>query len=508
MGVIIRTLIIASCILLWACSRNVSEEPAEFVFATDNIEGDEAYYSKPAVITGNIANRDVYPQTDRISVTVPFYDRVDTKHTSAIFEDRFAFSVMPYSARTISMEPFLEHMMICPGDSVHIELDFAELGAVSFSGRGADNNMKLNDFHLHYYLNTDWPSHGKGTTDPSGDMVRKYKDAKSLAEALKKQLSHHLTRYDAFIAEKNPSRELAIICRKAIESDYFSRLIQGLLYYSNENGEDVSEYFKVKDAAHLFDDECVNSNLFELSSNIGFWLMMHEGMEEYERMMNDYPSLVKFMHKATGNKMLRQMLTTHFYNQLLEANDVESFEEHFNDFNKTVTFPLLKLNVRDRYALKKSYHQNPKLLSDAILNADKSREGQMVKVNEGLALLRSIIAKSEGEVVYVNIGATWCPGAMQQIPHLQELAADYQDKPLRIVNFYLDQGTDGINSLDIETYHLTDGQRSGLDPILHLGAGIPFYILIDKEGVIVDFGEHLRPSIPETRDIIDRYIDE
>ena len=47
----------------------------------------------------------------------------------------------------------------------------------------------------------------------------------------------------------------------------------------------------------------------------------------------------------------------------------------------------------------------------------------------------------------------------------------------------------------------------GLDPILHLGAGIPFYILIDKDGVIVDFGEHLRPSIPETRDIIDNHID-
>ena len=30
--------------------------------------------------------------------------------------------------------------------------------------------------------------------------------------------------------------------------------------------------------------------------------------------------------------------------------------------------------------------------------------------------------------------------------------------------------------------------------------------LIDKDGVIVDFGEHLRPSIPETRNIIDRYI--
>ena len=78
--------------------------------------------------------------------------------------------------------------------------------------------------------------------------------------------------------------------------------------------------------------------------------------------------------------------------------------------------------------------------------------------------------------------------------NIKEDAADYQCKPLR------------LNSLDIETCHLTNEQRLGLDPILHLGAGIPFYILIDKDGVIVDFGEHLRPSMPETREIIDNYL--
>lgn len=40
----------------------------------------------------------------------------------------------------------------------------------------------------------------------------------------------------------------------------------------------------------------------------------------------------------------------------------------------------------------------------------------------------------------------------------------------------------------------------------HLGRGIPFYILINKNGVIVDFEEHLRPSISETRKIIEKYL--
>ena len=109
---------------------------------------DESYYSQAAVITGHIANREVYPNTNEISITLPFYDRVDSRQTSLIYDDEFGFSVLPYAPRTVSMAPFVDHMVICPGDSIHVELDFAELGKVSFSGTGADNNVKMNEFHL------------------------------------------------------------------------------------------------------------------------------------------------------------------------------------------------------------------------------------------------------------------------------------------------------------------------------------------------------------------------
>ena len=52
----------------------------------------------------------------------------------------------------------------------------------------------------------------------------------------------------------------------------------------------------------------------------------------------------------------------------------------------------------------------------------------------------------------------------------------------------------------------TDAERMGLDFLFHLGRGIPFYILIDKYGVIVDYGNHLRPSSPITRERIDQYL--
>lgn len=506
---IINVLFLSACALLCACRQNVISEPADFVFSAENIEGDEAYYSKPAVITGHISNHEVYPNVAEIGITIPFYDRVDNKQTSLIYEDRFGFSVLPYAPRTISMAPYVDHMVVCPGDSIHVELDFSELGKVNFSGNGAENNVKMNEFHMYYYLSHDWPGHGSHEVADDGTIAKKYRDAKSLSDALKEKRQYHLSRLEAFIIEKRPSKELEALCLKEIEADYYSRLIQGMLSYKSA-GEDVTDYFHVKDAAGLFSPDCVPSNLFKLSSNINYWLLHDMDPEEAALMMTDNTSLMRFLKKTTKNRMLLQMLTTHFYNQMLEANDTESFEKHFRDFNETVTFPLLKLNTRDRYIVKKAYAENPKILSDAILHADRPREGQMasVKENEGLKLLRSVIARNVDKVVYIQIGATWCPATRYETPFQSEMAEAYKGQPLRIVNFYLDNGSDGTNpfATNIETYNLTDEQRLGLDPILHTGRGIPFYILINKDGIIVDFGEHLRPSMPETQAIIDKYI--
>ena len=507
----IKELIVISLVLLTSCTRDISGVSEDFVFTTGNIEGDEAYYSKAAVVTGDIANRDVYPNTTEISLTLPFYDRVDSRQTSRIHDDEFGFSVLPYAPRTVSMAPFVDHMVICPGDSIHVELDFAELGMVRFSGNGADNNVKMNEFHMYYYLGHDWPSHGNREVSDDGRSAKKYHDTESLVKALKEKRQYHLSRLEAFITEKRPSKELEALCRKEIEADYYSRLIQGVLSYKNA-GEDVSDYFRVKDAAGLFSPDCMPSNLFELSSNINYWLLYDMDPEEAALMMADNSSLMRFLKKRTKNGMLLQMLTTHFYNRMLEENDTESFEKHFREFNETVTYPLLKLNTRDRYIVKKAYAENPRILSDAILHADRPREGQMasVKENEGLNLMRSVIAGNEDKVIYIQVGATWCPATRYETPFQSEMAEAYKGQPLRIINFYLDNASDGTNpfATNIETYHLTDEQRLGLDPILHTGRGIPFYILINKEGVIVDFGEHLRPSVPKTREIIDRYLEE
>ena len=45
----IRTFISAVGIMFCACSQNPAADSTDFVFCTENVEGDETDYSKPAV---------------------------------------------------------------------------------------------------------------------------------------------------------------------------------------------------------------------------------------------------------------------------------------------------------------------------------------------------------------------------------------------------------------------------------------------------------------------------
>ncbi len=207
--------------------RRTEIDESAFVFETSHVDGDEKEYSRSAVITGHVSHHEVYQNTKEISITIPFFDRVSNKQRSTIYEDRFAFSLVPYAPRTISMPPYIDHLVICPGDSIHVELDFADLGKVYYSGKGAENNEKFNVFHVAYYLKGDWPGFSRYETDSEGNDIRAYEHAGAFAKAAKEKLESHLARLDEFVLERRPSPELISLCRKEIEADYYSAVGPG-----------------------------------------------------------------------------------------------------------------------------------------------------------------------------------------------------------------------------------------------------------------------------------------
>ncbi|MCQ2161301.1 MAG: hypothetical protein MJY97_09505, partial [Bacteroidales bacterium] len=387
-----------------------------------------------------------------------------------------------------------------PGDSLHIEIDFADFSKLSCSGKGSENNEKLHAFHMKYYSPL-WPSFSTYDIDGLDETKRKYGSAGEYKAALDLLVDEYMARLQDFVSDEHPSEELVAFCRQEIEADYYSMLSNQIPLYAETESLELSDFFRVADVEHLFDAGCFNSRLFLLVQSISGWILsdMRNG--------DSLSECVGQLQKSTKNKMLQQMLLSDIFNSELEKNDVSVFEKEFPLFNKYVMDPLLKLSIRDRYFEKKAFTEDPRLLSNSILNGDGHRDGISViqKNNEGLELLRDIISKNAGRAVYISIGANWCQGTRQEMPFQQKLAEDFADRNLRIVNLYLDEGLNRVDpETGIEDYHLTDGQLFGLDPIFHTGRGIPFYVLIDKDGVIVDYGEHLRPSQDGTKQKISK----
>lgn len=488
------------CVLCISCAHGTP-------FLSDAEPADE----RQAIITGNIANRDVYPNTADITISLPFYDRWDRQQKSRIWDDTtFSFEMQPYALRDISMAPFVDRLLISPGDSLHIELDFGDFNKVSFSGRGSENNEKLHAFHMKYYAAA-WPSFSSvDLNDPvsNGHPKRKYENASDYKKATDACLNDQMTRLHEFIAAENPSDELTSFCKQEIEIDYYTSLVGALSLYRAVDGEDVSSLFRLTDVEHLFRSDCFNSKLCALTENITAWLYGSLPVNQRQKISVSVEENASFLTNLTDNGLMSQMLLTRLFASLLEDNEVDEFERNLEIFNENVTFPLLKLSIRDRYWEKKAYLENPRLLSDAILNGDKAKDGPGIlgKENAGLKLLRDLISSNEGSVIYISIGANWCSGTSQEKPYQRQLALDLKGKPLRVVNFYLDKGENIKDDFTgIEDYYLTNGQITGLDPIFHTGRGIPFYILIDKQGTIVNYGEHLRPSIERTKETIEKF---
>lgn len=115
------------------------------------------------------------------------------------------------------------------------------------------------------------------------------------------------------------------------------------------------------------------------------------------------------------------------------------------------------------------------------------------------------LADFRGRYVYIDIWATWCGPCRQEIPHLKALEARYKDAQIEFVSLSTDDDKAKWEKM------VKEEQLSGVQ--LYLGressfldayqvSGIPRFILLDKEGKILDKNMQ-RPSNKYTADLID-----
>lgn len=118
------------------------------------------------------------------------------------------------------------------------------------------------------------------------------------------------------------------------------------------------------------------------------------------------------------------------------------------------------------------------------------RVGEPARAYEAVTLEGDTVslASLRGDVVLLNLWATWCTPCREETPYLQDLYEEHRDEGFQIVGASMDTRNQAdavrmfVEEYDVTYTILHDPAMRGMD--LYQALGLPATFLIDREGTL------------------------
>jgi len=123
------------------------------------------------------------------------------------------------------------------------------------------------------------------------------------------------------------------------------------------------------------------------------------------------------------------------------------------------------------------------------------------------------LADYRGQVVLVNIWATWCAPCREEIPSIQALYRDFAPRGFKVVAVSVDEGADAPRKIRefLAPYHVTYDvlhDSAGAIQKTYQSTGVPENFVIGADGVVRKKAYAQDWNSPENRALIGRLLDE
>ncbi|MGE4569368.1 MAG: TlpA family protein disulfide reductase [Bacteroidales bacterium] len=402
-------------------------------------------------------------------------------------------------------------VLVKPGDSVHIRFDGTPndrpkiLETIQFSGNHSRENQDAAKFQYRYFsspLYYDWDAKERANKNYNLNEFILYLDTM-------KQQSNQL--YQRFVDEAKPGEFVRNWAKEYLEADYYDALA---LYPDDHRRLNNLKYNEVQVPSSYYDTllqrlPIERERLISGYALSGFINRFHYKYVRTQMSQDEankgyvFPgymagspeildSLLLFgVIKHTPDTLLRQMVLTELFHQKFEKSEIGLFEKYINIAEQYIVEPFLREPLFEHYTELKNRLENPVMATEALL---KKFEGSSAR-----QLYDSITAQNKGKVIYLDCWATWCGPCKVEMPNSKRLMEDMKGEKVAFAFVCIDSEENlwkaNLSELQLGGQHYFLTKEQSVDWRKAFGIqGIPFYMIISPDGVIVEKGSHLRPN--------------
>ena len=479
--IIFRMVVVFSVLFLIQCNNETEKDG----FAL--LQNAPSGFTK---ITGRIQNRDVYPNTKDITISISHIsgqNRV-TQVKSPIHDDgTFYFEIDLARSQDVSMLPYMDFLYLIPGDSLHIEMDFKDLSDIRLSG---GKSAAVNRDFFKYFDATGFRYYygGVGTDCEMNcpwDKIKKEMD---------EERNGHRERRQAFLQENDVCDEVVYLTDAMIELDYYNTLVGRIILHRLAYGKEVMDIETVMNEVNEVAVKYFNTD-FYAKTHFAFIASAYTRAAELATRPGTETNFIEWTKEVAKTDTIRDFMFTVQAGRALLRKDLESFEA----FSLQVTHDYLVDRLLQEYKIVRTNMVNPENISSYILGNPKDFTDNISLETKNLPA--KIIASNYGKVQVINISASWCAPCRGVLDKLVALKEEYAGKDVNFSFICTSGDTEEAREIyrnkgidDASVYFITYEEFLFLTTTFSPMC-FPYGLIVNKKGVLVDYGAHVHPEL-------------
>jgi len=365
-------------------------------------------------------------------------------------------------------------IFLIPGDSIYLTLNIEEFDeSLTFSGKGEEiNNYLISIFLLKEKLNI----------NPRELYALERDEFIVKTDSIKTTLNNH---FEEFFNSKDSINETFVKLEKAkllySWANHRSKYLQWHKYLTKKDSVDLGEDYD----SYLAELNLNDSNLIEVREYASFLKSYLDKLapEEFKKdstlkgIKHSYLiAKLRVIPNTFTDQKVKDYLLYSTMNDQIRYSGFKGIDSLIAEFNKNCSDAEYKSKFKEEY-------EKWKLLADGMPAPGFS----YTDIDSNLVSLSDF----KGKYVYIDVWATWCGPCIMEIPHLEELEEEYKDKNIVFISVSIDNTRDPwkkmVHEKEMKGVQLfAEGAwKSSIVKDYNI-RGIPRFILIDREGKIID----------------------